>query len=261
MNAKENSKKKNFSILGTGWLGLPLALALKNDFEVKVSIRTNEKKEQMLKEGLQAFVLNEENLSFLNLLLDTNYLFIDFPPSKFENYELFLQKIYKHEKIKNIEKIIFISSTSIYPDEQGIFEEDIIFKNPKSKKIFDIENLIKDKTQLIFRCAGLMGLNRIAGKYYAGKVLDSQDIRVNYVHLDDVIAATKFSIKNNLKGIYNLCSTEHPTRKEVYLKFAKKYGFEKPIFKNKKNYKQRLIDGSKIEKEGFRYKYPNPLKY
>lgn len=253
--------KKTVSILGTGWLGHPLALSLKENYQVKVSVRIEEKKEALEKEGLVPFVLNETSLESLNELLNTNYLFIDFPPSKFQDFKAFLEKIYSYKNIKNIEKIIFISSTSIYPDEEKTFTEDEVFTNAKSQKIYNIEKLIEDKTDLIFRCAGLMGDNRVSGKYFAGKELDSEDVKVNYVHLDDVIAATKFALLNDLEGIYNLCSREHPTRKEIYFRNASRFGFSKPIFKNKKEYIQRLIDGSKIEREGFRYKYPNPLEY
>ena len=252
---------KTISILGTGWLGYPLALSLKQSYNVKVSIRTKQKETNFKNEGLFPFILNEECLENLDELLDANYLFINFPPSKFKNYKGFLKNFYSHKNIKNIEKIIFISSTSIYPDEEKIFTEDDKFTNAKSKKIYDIEKLVENKTHLIFRCAGLMGANRISGRYFANKELDSEDVKVNYVHLDDVIEATKFAIEADLEGIYNLCSSEHPTRKEIYLKNASRFGFCEPIFKNKKNYKERLIDGSKIEKKGFRYKYPNPLDY
>ena len=43
-------------------------------------------------------ILNENDLNSLEQLLDTNYLFINYPPSKFENYlnflEVFLLKIF-----------------------------------------------------------------------------------------------------------------------------------------------------------------------
>lgn len=253
--------KKTFSILGTGWLGYALASELKNDFNVKVSIKDENKKEQYINEGLFPYLLNEQNLEFLDELLDTDYLFINFPPSKFENYLEFLNNIYSHKNISKVKKLIFISSTSIYPNEQTIFNEDFDIKNPISAKVYDAENLIKNKTNIIFRCSGLMGYNRIAGRYFAGKSLDSEDVKVNYVHRDDILEATKFSIKNDLNGIFNLCSNLHPSRKEVYLLNAKKFNFESPIFENKKEYKNRIIDGSKIEEFGFRYKYPNPLEY
>lgn len=252
---------KTISILGTGWLGYALASELKNEFNVKVSIRTNEKKEEYINEGLDPYLLNEENLDFLDELLECDYLFINFPPSKFNNYLEFLNNIYSNKNILKVKKLIFISSTSIYPNEQTIFNEDFEIKNSISQKVYDAEVLIKSRTDVILRCSGLMGYNRIAGKYFAGKVVDSEDVKVNYVHRDDVIFATIFTIKNDIKGIFNLCASSHPSRKEVYLLNAKKHNFEKPIFENKKEYKNRIIDGSKIERLGFEYKYPNPLEY
>ena len=210
---------KTISILGTGWLGYALANRLKNEFNVKVSIRTNEKKEEYINEGLDPYLLNEENLDFLDELLECDYLFINFPPTKSNNYLEFLNNIYSHKNISSVKKLIFISSTSIYPNEQTIFNEDFEIKNPISQKVYDAENLVKSKTDVIFRCAGLMGYNRIAGKYFAAKVLDSEDVKVNYVHRDDVLSASIFAIENDLNGVFNLCGSFHPNRKKVYLKY------------------------------------------
>jgi len=252
---------KTVSILGTGWLGFALANSLKSEYKVKVSSRTVEKLQEYINEGLNPYLLNEQNLQFLDELLDCDYLFINFPPSKFQDYLGFLNTIYSHKSVLSIKKLIFISSTSIYPNEQAIFNEDFNISNSISKKVYDAEELIKHKTQVIFRCSGLMGYNRIAGKYFAGKSLDCEDSCVNYIHRDDVIEAVKFVLKNDINGVFNLCSSSHPTKKQIYLNNAKKYGFEAPIFENKKEYKNRIIDGSKIEGLGFRYKYPNPLEY
>lgn len=111
---------KRFTILGTGWLGFELAKVLKNDYLIKVSSRNEEKIKMYEEEGLSSYILNENNLNFLDELLDTDYLFINYPPSKFDNYLVFLNKIYTHNRIKDIEKIIFISSTSIYPNIEVI---------------------------------------------------------------------------------------------------------------------------------------------
>ena len=120
---------KTFTILGTGWLGEKLAQKLKDDYKIKVSLRDEKKFEIYKNFGFSPYILNEYDFSFLDELLDTNYLFINYPPSKFENYLTFLEKIYNHPKIKNIEKIIFISSTSVYPDIEENFDEDFIIKN------------------------------------------------------------------------------------------------------------------------------------
>ncbi|CAM3864704.1 GDP-L-fucose synthase [Arcobacter cloacae] len=252
---------KTFTILGAGWLGLELAIVLKNDFKIKVSLRTKEKVKIYEEEGFSSYILNEENFNFLDELLDTNYLFINFPPSKFEDYLFFLNKIYSHEKIKNIEKIFFVSSTSIYPNIEGLFDENYEIKEPSSKIVFEAENLVKDKSDVILRVAGLVGASRYFGKRSANKVIEFPKTPINFVHRNDVINATKFIIEKDLNGIFNLCSNTHPTKEEIYSFNSKKYGFEKPIFLENENFLNRLIDGRKIEKEGFSYKYENSFEF
>lgn len=252
---------KTFTILGAGWLGLELAIVLKNDFKIKVSSRTKEKVKIYEEEGFSSYILNEENFNFLDELLDTNYLFINFPPSKFEDYLFFLNKIYSHEKIKNIEKIFFVSSTSIYPNIEGLFDENYEIKEPSSKIVFEAENLVKDKSDVILRVAGLVGASRYFGKRSANKVIEFPKTPINFVHRNDVINATKFIIEKDLNGIFNLCSNTHPTKEEIYSFNSKKYGFEKPIFLENENFLNRLIDGRKIEKEGFSYKYENSFEF
>ena len=246
---------KKFTILGTGWLGFELAKQLKNRYEVVVSARNDDKLFQFEKLGFVSYILNEENFFFLDKLLDTDYLFINYPPSKFNNYLEFLERIYKHDKIKTIEKIIFISSTSVYPDIEGNFEENFIIKNPSNKMVFDAENLVLNKTHIIFRASGLLAEDRIAGKRLANKIVDFPNTKINFVHRNDVINATIFVLKNNLNGIFNLASKQHPTKEELYSFNAKKYNFEKPIFSENEFSLNRIIDGSKIEKLGFNYQY------
>ena len=252
---------KAITILGTGWLGLELALDLKQKYKIKVSSRTAEKIKIYEDEGLASYILNEDNLDSLEQLLETNYLFINFPPSKFNDYVSFLSKIYNHKSIKNIQKIIFISSTSIYPNIQGLFDEEYEIKESSSKLVFEAENLIKEKSDVIFRVAGLVGGSRYFGKRSANKVVEYPKTPINFVHRNDVIEATKFVIENDINGIFNLCSKNHPTKEEIYSFNSKKYDFEKPIFLDNKEFLNRLIDGSKIEKLGFIYKYNNAFEF
>lgn len=252
---------KAITILGTGWLGFELALELKQKYKVKVSSRTAEKIKIYEDEGLSSYILNEDNLDSLEQLLETNYLFINFPPSKFNDYVSFLSKIYNHKSIKNIQKIIFISSTSIYPNIQGLFNEEYEIKESSSKLVFEAENLVKEKSDVIFRVAGLVGGSRYFGKRSANKVVEYPKTPINFVHRNDVIEATKFVIENDIIGIFNLCSKEHPTKEEIYSFNSKKYDFEEPIFLDNKEFLNRLIDGSKIEKLGFIYKYNNAFEF
>ena len=252
---------KKFTILGAGWLGFELAKELKNKYEVIVSVRNDQKMFEYKNLGFVSYILNEKDFSSLDKLLDTDYLFINYPPSKFDNYLSFLKKIYSHDKIKTIEKIVFISSTSIYPNSEGTFDESSFIETPSNKIVFDTESLVLNKTHIIFRASGLFGGNRIAGKRLANKIVDFPNTKINFVHRNDVIGATTFAIENNLNGIFNLASKQHPTKKELYSFNAQRYNFEKPLFIDNSESIERIIDGSKIEEFGFKYKYSDAFNF
>ena len=248
---------KTFTILGAGWLGFELAKQFKNYYKVKVSSRNEEKLKIYEDEGFSSYILNENHLGSLDYLLDTDYLFINFPPSKFDDYLSFLNKIYNHQKIKDIEKIIFISSTSIYPNIEGFFDEEYEIKSSSSKIVYDAETLVSQKSDIIFRVSALVGANRVSGRRLSNKIVEYPKSVINFVHRNDVIDATKFAIENNLNGIFNLCCKEHPSKEELYSFNAKKYDFALPLFSQNEEFLNRIIDGSKIENLGFNYKHEN----
>jgi len=265
------------SILGAGWLGLPLAqtlLALKQH-TLKVSTTSTSKIESLKKEGLESYIINSDdylNNTLINNFLICDILIINIPPKKNnQNYLAFLQFISCHEALKMIKQIIFISSSSVYPLEKKTYNEDenITVENSSKEVVYEAEKIFLDsnKSVNILRCAGLMGYSRVAGRYFENKKVPNENAKVNYVHRDDVIAAIVLLIQNEcMNSIYNLCSLEHPSKKEVYLRNSEKLGFSKPIFDNLLDLdvikSVRLIDGSRISKEmGFEYKFPNPLEY
>ena len=84
---------------------------------------------------------------------------------------------------------------------------------------------------------------------------------INFVHRNDVINATEFAIENDLTGIFNLCSNEHPTKQEIYSFNSKKYNIDIPIFLDNNFFLDRKINGSKIEKLGFKYKYNDVFSF
>jgi len=249
----------NFSILGCGWLGLALANSIKNEYHLKCSASTSDSLKKLEEEGFDAYLLNDDNLASLDEFLICDILFINIPPSKAKNYLVLLEKIYN--KIPKKTKVIFISTTSVYPKIQGEYKEDFTLLSDSSNLALCAEKQVSKRTNLIFRCAGLMGYKRIAGKYFSNKTLNCANEKVNYVHRDDVISAVKYSIKNDLEGIYNLCSPVHLCKKEIYDYNAKKYDFLSVHFSSKKEYKERIINSDKLIKEGFSYLYSSPKDY
>lgn len=258
------------SILGCGWLGFELAqtLSQKDHYTIKASTSTLQKIALFKEESLIPFLININNLEtadyILSDFLECDVLIIAIPPKK-ENihYLTFFKKLMRHHKIIFIKQIIFISSTSVYPNiEKNLTENEPITEENSSKRIiYQAEQLFKK--HLILRCAGLMGYDRVAGKYFSNKTVDSKNDRVNYVHRDDVIEIIRLLIKKGIRNnIYNLCSPHHPTKEEVYLENSKRHAFKKSLFRDTKTRKKRIINGSKITIElEYDYIYQNPLYF
>lgn len=252
---------KTFSILGCGYLGLPLVKSISNEYKIKVLTRSKTKALNFNKLGFTSYILDSCNKNSLEEFLNCDVLFIALPP-KDENYLEILKRIYKNVQAKV--QIIFISSTSIYPQKDFEFKEDFFIQDDKKSLVNQAEKIVKNRTNIIFRCAGLMGENRVPGKYFSNKVVKNYNAKVNYVHKDDVIKAVKFVMKKKIEGIYNLCSASHPSKKEIYLKNAKEFDFKKPIFDFKIQENEllnRIINSKKLCEEGFIYTYINPLDF
>lgn len=251
---------KTFTILGCGWLGLAVAKQLRTNYHFKVSTTSPSKLTYLKNEGFKPYILDEEHLDTLDELLQCDYLLIAFPPSKFQNYLQFLETIYSHKLFKFIRHTIFISSSSMYDKREGIYNEEALLTDPSSKTVYDAEMYVMKTTSIIFRCAGLMGANRIGGSYFANKEVKKAESPVNYVHQNDVVKAIGLCVEENIRGVFNLCAPMHPSKKELYKSNALKYRFEEPIFTDEETF-NRIIDGSKICQHGFEYTYPNPLTF
>ena len=252
---------KTFSILGCGWLGLALAKTIQSQYHLKVSTTTPSKYAFFKSLGFDSFLIHKSNFDFLDEFLVCDYLLIALPPSKFDDYNGFLEKVLAHSLYKNITKVIFISSTSVYDKINTLLDESFCIKNPSSLNVYDAEEVVRQYDVTVLRCAGLMGENRIAGKYFANKRVLDKDAKVNYVHQKDVIDAILFVIEKKLNGIYNVCASKHPSKEEVYRVNASKYGFSMPIFENKSSVNERIICSKKLIDLGFKYTYNDPLLF
>ncbi len=87
MEQNEHIKDKSISILGCGWLGLPLAgLFVQQGYRVKGSVTSEEKLEALFEKGILPYQLTisdqEINCSDLQGFLESEILVINFPPSR-----------------------------------------------------------------------------------------------------------------------------------------------------------------------------------
>lgn len=273
MNKAPNKTDNSISILGCGWLGLPLAKHLINKgFEVKGSTSSEEKIFNLKNNGINSFkiFLNPElNEDFEHEFFNSEILIINIPPRRRDDIEEFHPMQFQHllKQVENsiIKKIIFVSSTSVYASLNRIVSEkdDQIPEKSSGRALRQVERMImnlENTSSCIVRFGGLIGYDRKPGRFFSSKKMNIDgESPVNLVHQDDCIGIIQHILENELYGeIYNGCSPEHPNRKDFYEAAAKIGEFPLPSFSAPKS-PWKEICSAKIENTGFKFKFQNPI--
>ncbi len=277
----------SISIIGLGWLGLPLAISLKkeNYAEIRGTSR-NEAKATALKEkfAIDTYPLliegTETALPNYSPLFQSHIFVLNIPPGRGQDaveqlypqqIQLLLQAIINGSKQgENKPWVIFTSTTGVYGPQNALLQEDspCAPQRDTAKAVYAAELLLNNYSQdidsTILRLAGLVGAERQPGRFLAGKKnLDSGQTPVNLVHLTDLVSAVVLLIKKELKNdCFNICADEHPTHAQYYPAMCQLLGLEIPQFDNSSKTPLRVVDNSRFkQKSGFVYNYPNPLGF
>ncbi|MBD2699688.1 SDR family NAD(P)-dependent oxidoreductase [Spirosoma sp. BT702] len=272
---------QTISIIGLGWIGLPLAENLvAEEFRVKGSVTSAEKKATLREKGIDTYQLqlNPEPIGDLDTLLQTDTLVINVPPKagKFGDTYHPQQIQFLTDAIQNspVRNVLYVSSTSVYPDISAdvanhvVRETDVtLLDHSAAPALFQAEDLIRglspDRLVTIVRCAGLMGYDRIPGKYVAGRSVDSGRLPVNYLHQDDAVGILTALIQQPISGTFNAVAPEHPAREAIYRKSCAQFGYGLPTFVEPKGLlPYKIVSGQKLD-EATRYifKYSDPLQF
>ncbi len=252
---------KKIGILGCGWLGLPLAKSLVQDQHTVLGTTTSDSKIGLLqKADIIPFTiaLKENGIegNIEDFLAELDLLVINVPPKlRSDPKESYIKKmLHLYDKIKNtsLERVIFISSTSVYGDIDGAVTEDSPTRpNTESgRQLLAVENIFMDDGELnttIIRFGGLIGPSRHPVTFLAGKNnLTNGNDPVNLIHLNDCIGIIKLTINGNwenkvINGVYPL----HPTKESYYTSEAIKRGLLPPIYAKKLDKTENKSIGSK----------------
>ena len=266
---------KTVSILGCGWLGEPLAYSLKEaGFSVRGSVRKPEGLTALSQKGIESYLIDiapEVNGEGTDEFFSSDVLFINFPPERRDDIETY------HEKqIENLigaipnpqgKMVIFASSTSVYPNTNGVVrEEDFLYSDkPSGKALLRVERLLTDHPEIdttVIRFSGLIGYDRAPIKSIRRKKLVlNPDCPLNLIHRDDCIGIIRSIIDLDVRNtILNATCDEHPTRREYYSREALKYGIKPPLFETESTPEYKIVSNEKLkEMLGYRLIYPNPL--
>ncbi len=263
-------ENKRISILGCGWLGLPLAQKLiETGFEIKGSTTSEHKLEVLKSNKIAPFLiaLSEDKIigNISEFLNDSEILIIDIPPGLRKITEATSEKTFVN-KIKNlipyiesstIEKVIFISSTSVYGDSDSIpkiTEESILQPDTESgKQLAEVENLFRNNRNFettIIRFGGLIGEDRNAVKMLAGKTnIANPEAPINLIHQEDCIGIISDIVKQNCwNETFNAVAPNHPTRKNYYTEKAKQFHLIAPLFTENETNIGKIVSSEKLEK-------------
>ncbi|WP_417800219.1 NAD(P)H-binding protein [Tenacibaculum sp.] len=237
---------KNVSVLGCGWLGKELGIALvKNGYTVKGSTTSKDKLQELESVAIAPYLVDISKEHISSEFLDADVLIIAITSKEVENFKKLISSIEK----SNIIKVIFISSTSVYPSlNKEMIEEDKTVDSP----LVEIENLFRNNNKFqttILRFAGLFGGERQPGNWFANRKIPHPKGYVNMIHREDCIAIIQEIVEQNVFGeVFNACANDHPTRQEFYINARKTLGKPIPEFDESKPLVYKIISSKKLQK-------------
>ncbi len=254
---------KKITIAGLGWLGSPFASQLKFlGYTVKGSVTDAEKAKQLTKGGTTTYpiLIAESGTSGMvdTFLADTDVLVIMIPPGLRKNtganYALKMAHFLHTIERSGVEKVILVSSTSVYADAQGkVTEKDSPQPETNAgKQLYDVEqiffNSVAFKTTIV-RFGGLFGGSRNPVKFLAGrKDLNNGDAPVNMIHRDDCIGILIRIIKRDaFEYIFNAVAPQHPSKKEYYTEQARLLSLDPPVYSEEEQATFKQVDSLNVK--------------
>jgi len=267
-------------LLGAGYVGMTLLSSWKNLNDIFTATTTTESK---LKEIISQS--NTANSLLLKINKNSNLsetfnnhevLIISIAPLKGSNYkETYLEtsevirKFLEHRKVPLY--LLYISSTSIYGNQEGRIVSENDVRNPYSEnshllcKVEDNYLSISNKhiVTCVLRLGGIYGPNRTlenrALKMSGIELPGTGEEPTNHSHLEDINNAIEYCINYKLSGVYNIVGDDHSTRKELYNKLCKSLKVDPPIWqasRKKMRVTNALVSNDKIKEAGFEFKHP-----
>ncbi len=238
---------KNVSILGCGWLGKPLAVSfLEEGYFVKGSTTSEEKITDLEALDIESYIVNISEFEEFDTFLNTDILIIAITSKDIDGFENLISQIQN----SSVQKVIFISSTSVYGRiNKVVTEEDDVLNTP----LTEIEDLFRKNTffeTTIIRFAGLYGGERHPANWFKnGKKIPQPKGFVNMIHREDCIEIIHEIVAQNCwNTTLNACSNHHPTRREFYTIAKLSRDFETPEFENNDVYEWKIISSEKLQK-------------
>ena len=266
---------KEISILGCGWLGVPLARHfIQKGILVKGSVTSTDKFDLLKHAGILPFRIVASDTEVIMDDPDffhADVLIISIPPARTDDVEQVypsqIRRLIPFILHSGIQKVIFISSTSVYPENNQYAKEDdqVIPEKASGRALLEAEYVLKEQTGFkttIIRFGGLIGINRNPARFLLRSSQPIENTPVNLIHQADCIEIISSIIFQNVWGeTFNACCPEHPLKKDFYEKAAIQSGYTLPEISFQKT-KYKIVDSSKlISFLNYQFIYASPMEY
>lgn len=242
------NQPRTISVLGSGWLGLPLAARLaKENYRVNASTRTPERFDAIKACHARPFIVDiDQPGESLNEFLQAEILIVNITSKDLDAFRELIDRI----EASAVKKVIFTSSTSVYKNTNGrVTESD--GAEDGSRAHYQIENLFRTNRHFqttVVRFAGLVGYSRHPGRFFGERKIPQPDAPVNMIHRDDCLNIVLGIIQQGLWGeVFNACSDTHPSKREFYSYARQSLGLAQPDFEQPVEAEYKIIDNSKIK--------------
>lgn len=268
------------SILGCGWLGLPLAERLiETGHRVKGSTTAKTKLSSLETQKIEPYLIrldpdlqSEQCEEFWN----SDILVLNIPPGRrndnvIDFHTVQIKSVIKRLRNSPVRFVVFASSTSVYPKTGGVMEEKDAVPGKATRNsgeaLLKAEQLLQKEQRFattIIRFGGLYGYDRHPANYISEKKdVPHGNAPVNLIHRDDCVNIISEIITGNLRGeIFNAVSDGHPPKNQYYKIVARQAGVEPPIFQPDSGKDYKVISNRKLKEcLNYSFTYPNPLDF
>jgi len=247
------------SVLGCGWLGLPLAkMLIAQGYAVKGSTTSPDKVSVLTGAGITPYIidLNSPHAeSVTPFLQGSDILIINIPPGRKTAtvpYPEKMQFLLPHIIRANIKKVLFVSSTSVYADAFPfpVITESTPTVSESGNELLEAEQVFVSSDDLkttIVRFSGLIGAGRHPVHHLSGrKDIANPDAPVNLIDLSPACLMISRIIEREAWGqVFLGADVNHPTRKDYYTGMAKTLGLALPEFTNETPSTGKIISSEK----------------
>lgn len=250
--------KKSVSILGAGWLGDSLATYLaENGYAIHLSTASAKRYEKLkmryLDKVFRIEIEAQKVIGDWERFLDAEVLVVNIPPDYSNPTQEQFAALLPLIANSSIQQVVFVSSTSVYPNLNRVVTEDEGVEN-KEHLLYKSERAFQQTegfTTTVLRFAGLIGGKRHPGRFFQRSgIIKQGNTPVNLLHRVDCLECIHQIITKDYWGkVVNACADEHPLKKDFYPKAAVSIGLPAPMVEESSPVAYKIISNKKIKEE------------